>query len=145
MTFFLILLKLNVERKTKKVGKEKTNKKGRDASVTHLSGFVLSLHLLRCVRTTSMAESSMYVYKCFVTILHNLKKTLIAFRPGLFRACELPKLKNGVVRLRQRGRLAMFTCRSPFILHGDRYASCISGRWDVPSPACISKSFFPEF
>uniref|UniRef100_A0A336LS52 CSON015032 protein n=1 Tax=Culicoides sonorensis TaxID=179676 RepID=A0A336LS52_CULSO len=61
-----------------------------------------------------------------------------ALRPvGLFRGCETPKLKNGVVRLRQRGRLVNFSCRSPFILHGDRYASCISGRWDVRPPICI--------
>ncbi|XP_063698157.1 uncharacterized protein LOC134829092 [Culicoides brevitarsis] len=91
---------------------------------------LLPVYLVLCFFGSSFVESQLLAPT-------NQWSQRRSFRPGLFRACDLPKIKNGVVRLRQRGRLAMFNCRSPYILHGDRYSSCISGRWDVPPPICI--------
>ncbi|KAL1130449.1 hypothetical protein AAG570_011697 [Ranatra chinensis] len=53
--------------------------------------------------------------------------------------CTLPKLENGVVRLRSRGRIIRFSCRDGYTIYGEKYAACNRGRWDVPMPACITK------
>lgn len=55
------------------------------------------------------------------------------------RSCPNPSLKNGVSRIRQNGRRAMFTCDVGFSMHGQRYAICANGKWDTELPLCISK------
>lgn len=57
---------------------------------------------------------------------------------SLLYQCQTPTLKNGQVRIRQRGRLARFTCAYSYTVYGDRFAECKSGRWDNPVPHCIS-------
>lgn len=62
----------------------------------------------------------------------------IIVRPSVYRQCETPVLKNGIVRLRQRGKLIRYQCAPTFTLYGDRYSGCQMGRWEHPVPICIS-------
>lgn len=54
------------------------------------------------------------------------------------RQCETPILKNGSVRLRQRGKIIRYFCYDSFTLIGDQYSSCLKGQWENPVPMCIS-------
>ncbi|KAJ6635387.1 hypothetical protein Bhyg_13972 [Pseudolycoriella hygida] len=66
--------------------------------------------------------------------------TLNRYRPSsaIPRQCETPVLKNGSVRLRQRGRLIRYNCLPSFTLIGDKYSSCNQGQWDNHVPMCIT-------
>lgn len=57
----------------------------------------------------------------------------------VLRLCDNPTLRNGTVRLRQRGKLIRYQCNTGFTLVGDRYSACISGRWENQVPICISR------
>lgn len=57
-----------------------------------------------------------------------------------FIPCPIPKIANGVVRLRSRGRSARITCAVNFILEGSRNIACQSGRWEDAMPYCISNT-----
>ncbi|XP_037046530.1 uncharacterized protein LOC119081600 [Bradysia coprophila] len=65
--------------------------------------------------------------------------TLNRYRPQTIipRQCETPVLKNGSVRLRQRGKLIRYLCLPHFTLIGDKYSSCVQGQWENPVPMCI--------
>lgn len=49
------------------------------------------------------------------------------------------RLKNGRVKVRSRGRIARFTCKSGYELVGSKFATCVRGQWNKPIPVCIAK------
>ncbi|XP_075987130.1 uncharacterized protein LOC142983863 [Anticarsia gemmatalis] len=51
--------------------------------------------------------------------------------------CLQPRIENGYARVKQRGSFVKYTCRANYILMGSKYATCKSGRWDLPPPICI--------
>ncbi|XP_072945762.1 uncharacterized protein [Epargyreus clarus] len=51
--------------------------------------------------------------------------------------CTLPRFENGRIRMRQRSKLAKFTCLPRYWLVGNKYATCRDGQWDVPLPVCV--------
>lgn len=53
--------------------------------------------------------------------------------------CEMPKLKNGRVRIRSKGQIARFRCRKPFKLYGEKMALCLKDVWNLPVPICVGK------
>ncbi|XP_015585526.1 MAM and LDL-receptor class A domain-containing protein 1 [Cephus cinctus] len=52
--------------------------------------------------------------------------------------CQIKQLANGKVRGRSRGRIVRFICNEGFRLVGNRYSTCIRGRWDTPAPVCVN-------
>lgn len=54
--------------------------------------------------------------------------------------CPNLNIKNGHVRVRQRGRFARFSCNNGFLLSGEKYAACVRGQWELPLPKCVRPS-----
>ncbi|GAB0100305.1 hypothetical protein DMENIID0001_163240 [Sergentomyia squamirostris] len=52
------------------------------------------------------------------------------------QSCETPYIRHGAVMRRQRGRSIEYTCDATYSLVGDRFAVCVSGKWDLPIPLC---------
>ncbi|XP_040358695.2 uncharacterized protein LOC8032550 [Ixodes scapularis] len=54
--------------------------------------------------------------------------------------CPNPRLyfRNGVAKLRFRGRVAKYICLPGFTLFGESVATCYAGRWDRPVPICAA-------
>ncbi|KAJ8705329.1 hypothetical protein PYW07_011156 [Mythimna separata] len=52
-------------------------------------------------------------------------------------SCTIPQIKNGSVRARHRGNFLKFYCSAQYTLVGNKYATCRSGRWDMPTPVCV--------
>lgn len=55
-----------------------------------------------------------------------------------FVACGKVSIKNGISKMRNRGKFIRYQCATGFELYGSRYASCSNGRWDSDIPICIS-------
>lgn len=53
--------------------------------------------------------------------------------------CPPRKLIGGRVRLRSKGRVAKYVCLRGAQPLGDKYSTCVRGKWDSPIPICISK------
>ncbi|XP_063543024.1 MAM and LDL-receptor class A domain-containing protein 1-like isoform X2 [Cydia strobilella] len=53
------------------------------------------------------------------------------------RTCARPEIAHGTARLKQRGRMARYECLPGYQLVGDKYATCLGGRWDMPKPVCV--------
>ncbi|KAK8776846.1 hypothetical protein V5799_029809, partial [Amblyomma americanum] len=54
--------------------------------------------------------------------------------------CVNPRLyfRNGLVKMRYRGRVAKYVCRPGYSLFGDSVSTCNAGRWDRPVPICAA-------
>ncbi|KAJ6218559.1 hypothetical protein RDWZM_009716 [Blomia tropicalis] len=52
-------------------------------------------------------------------------------------------LPNGWVRQRATSRIARFSCNEGFDLIGNRYATCIRGKWNQDLPVCVSSGCTP--
>ncbi|XP_058795979.1 MAM and LDL-receptor class A domain-containing protein 2-like isoform X2 [Phymastichus coffea] len=52
--------------------------------------------------------------------------------------CPTPRLKNGRIRARGRGRIIRYSCYADYELVGNKYSTCIRGSWDTPTPICVS-------
>lgn len=54
--------------------------------------------------------------------------------------CVNPRLyfRNGVTKLRFRGRVVKYICRPGYSLFGDSVSTCNAGRWDRPVPVCAA-------
>ncbi|XP_075731593.1 uncharacterized protein LOC119180602 isoform X1 [Rhipicephalus microplus] len=54
--------------------------------------------------------------------------------------CVNPRLyfRNGLTRLRFRGRVVKYICRPGYTLIGDSVSTCNAGRWDRPVPICAA-------
>lgn len=54
--------------------------------------------------------------------------------------CVNPRLyfRNGLTKLRFRGRVVKYICRPGFSLFGDSVSTCNAGRWDRPVPICAA-------
>ncbi|OXU26669.1 hypothetical protein TSAR_014496 [Trichomalopsis sarcophagae] len=52
--------------------------------------------------------------------------------------CPTPRLKNGRIRARGRGRIIRYSCYTDYELVGNKYSTCIRGSWDTPTPICVS-------
>ncbi|XP_017879403.1 uncharacterized protein LOC108624526 [Ceratina calcarata] len=52
--------------------------------------------------------------------------------------CPIVRLANGRVRQRVKGRVIRFNCYEGFTLVGNKYATCIRGQWDTPTPVCVN-------
>ncbi|KAK2578666.1 hypothetical protein KPH14_012155 [Odynerus spinipes] len=52
--------------------------------------------------------------------------------------CPLIRLPNGRVRARARGRIVRFNCNDGYTLAGNKYSTCIHGKWDTPIPVCVN-------
>lgn len=53
--------------------------------------------------------------------------------------CPPVAIPRGRVRLRSRGRIAKYSCIRGYQVLGEKYSTCLRGRWDPPPPVCISK------
>lgn len=77
----------------------------------------------------------------FLSFVHKQKIKLF-FLTGTYRNC--PSLRNSVAngdaRTRSNGRSVRFSCNYAFTLIGNRYATCIRGRWDRDIPVCVSSN-----
>lgn len=54
--------------------------------------------------------------------------------------CVNPRLffRNGLTKLRFRGRVVKYICRPGYTLFGDSVSTCNAGRWDRPVPVCAA-------
>ena len=52
--------------------------------------------------------------------------------------CPVVRLLNGKVRARARGRIVRFSCHEGFTLVGNKYSTCIQGKWNTPTPVCVN-------
>ncbi|XP_015919667.2 uncharacterized protein [Parasteatoda tepidariorum] len=52
------------------------------------------------------------------------------------------KLKNGRVKIRNRGRIAKFLCDPGYELAGKRFSTCVRGQWNNPIPVCVARGCF---
>ncbi|XP_061724496.1 MAM and LDL-receptor class A domain-containing protein 2-like [Cydia pomonella] len=64
-------------------------------------------------------------------------EALYSIRSKATRTCARPEIAHGTARLKQRGRMARYECLSGYQLVGDKYATCLGGRWDMPKPVCV--------
>ncbi|KAJ8687225.1 hypothetical protein QAD02_023019 [Eretmocerus hayati] len=58
-------------------------------------------------------------------------------------ACPTPRLKNGRIRARNRGRTIRYSCSLGYELVGNKYSTCKRGSWDTPTPICVSPRCSP--
>lgn len=54
--------------------------------------------------------------------------------------CVNPRLqfRNGLVKMRYRGRVVKYVCRPGYSLFGDSVSTCHNGHWDRPVPICAA-------
>ncbi|XP_043477391.1 MAM and LDL-receptor class A domain-containing protein 2-like isoform X1 [Leptopilina heterotoma] len=67
-----------------------------------------------------------------------LQYSVNAVDVSISNKCSPVRLKNGRVRTRGRGKIIRFSCYEGFILIGNKYATCIRGEWDMPTPICVN-------
>ncbi|XP_057657272.1 uncharacterized protein LOC130894437 [Diorhabda carinulata] len=51
--------------------------------------------------------------------------------------CPKIHLENGTVKRRNRGKVVRFFCLRGYLLAGERYSTCIRGKWDPEPPRCV--------
>lgn len=108
-----------------------------------------ALALLRAQRLIDLHDTHLHFPRpdLHATRLHVQRPGVPSFRfPGIrpSRAgvprCVNPRLffRNGLTKLRYRGRVVKYVCRPGYTLFGDSVSTCNAGRWDRPVPVCAA-------